>query len=202
MKIDMKIGWLYRDIVFGNGSERWILSPGEQKPYEDEYCAESQVHRPATTKKIFYFVADDEQQEQQPPDVPAAMRTVIAAMKDDPEYAWSWHCNVAMAFVDEGGDRYTANQAAARFMRALAGVEPAHELPALAAAPAPHPDTADAERWRHVWQCVRMAQHGEYVLMPDEPTGLPDDSIVRARFLQEVDAAIDAARAQAQGGKP
>lgn len=72
----------------------------------------------------------------------------------------------------------------------------------LAAAPAPHPDTADAERWRHVWQCVRMAQHGEYVLMPDEPTGLPGDSLVRVMFLREVDAAIDAARAQAQGGKP
>ena len=67
------------------------------------------------------------------------------------------------------------------------------------AAPAPHPDTADAERWRHVWQCVRMAQHGEYVLLPDEPTGLPDDSIVRARFLQEVDAALDAARAHGIG---
>lgn len=64
-------------------------------------------------------------------------------------------------------------------------------------AAAPHPDTADAERWRHVWQCVRMAQHGEYVLMPEAHTGLPEDSLVRVMFLREVDAA----RAQVQKGE-
>ena len=67
-----------------------------------------------------------------------AMDFVIAAMKADPDYAWSWHCNVAMAFFDAGGDVYTANQGAARFMRLLAGVEPAHDLPA-APQPAPQP---------------------------------------------------------------
>lgn len=61
--------------------------------------------------------------------VAAAMRTVIEAMQVDPEYAWSWHCNIAMAFVDAGGDHYTGNQGAARFMKMLANVEPAHELP-------------------------------------------------------------------------
>ena len=59
----------------------------------------------------------------------AAMKVVLEAMRSDPDYAWSWHCNVAMAFVDAGGDHYTANQGAARFMQLLAGVEPAHELP-------------------------------------------------------------------------
>lgn len=63
-----------------------------------------------------------------PTGVPAAMQIVTDAMRADPEYAWSWHCNVAMAFVDAGGDAYTANQGAARFMRILANVEPAHEL--------------------------------------------------------------------------
>ena len=62
-----------------------------------------------------------------------AMRVVTDAMRSDPEYAWSWHCNVAMAFVDEGGDRAMANHAAARFMRLLANVDPAHELPAMQA---------------------------------------------------------------------
>ena len=64
--------------------------------------------------------------------VPQAMQTVIAAMQADPDYAWSWHCNVAMAYVDAGGDRYTGNQGAARFMKLLANVDPAHELPAPA----------------------------------------------------------------------
>lgn len=67
-------------------------------------------------------------QPQQEP-VAAAMRTVIEAMQVDPEYAWSWHCNIAMAFVDAGGDHYTGNQGAALFIKMLANVEPAHELP-------------------------------------------------------------------------
>jgi hypothetical protein len=61
--------------------------------------------------------------------VPAAMKTVVEAMQADPDYAWGWHCNIAMAFVDAGGDHYTGNQGAARFMKMLADVEPAHELP-------------------------------------------------------------------------
>jgi len=58
------------------------------------------------------------------------VQTVIQAMQYDPEYAWGWHCNIAMAFVDAGGDRYTANQGAARFLEMFAKVQPAHELPA------------------------------------------------------------------------
>ena len=61
--------------------------------------------------------------------IQAAMKTIIQAMQEDPSYAWSWHCNIAMAFVDAGGDHYTGNQAAANFLRTLAKVEPAHELP-------------------------------------------------------------------------
>jgi hypothetical protein len=63
------------------------------------------------------------------PDPPIA-QAVIQAMQDDPEYAWCWHCCIAMAFVDAGGDRYTANQGAARFLEMFAKVQPAHELPA------------------------------------------------------------------------
>lgn len=46
------------------------------------------------------------------------------ALKDDAGYAWSWHCSIAMAFVDEGGDQVLANKAAARFMKAAFDVEP------------------------------------------------------------------------------
>jgi hypothetical protein len=70
-----------------------------------------------------------------------AVQTLIQAMQDDSEYAWSWHCNIAMAFVDAGGDRYTANQGAARFLELFAKVQPAHELPTPPApAPAQEPD--------------------------------------------------------------
>ncbi len=67
--------------------------------------------------------------------VPEAMAVVLKAMKDDPEYAWGWHCNIAMAYVDAGGDHAIGNHGAARFLRLLASVEPAHELPPLRAVP-------------------------------------------------------------------
>ena len=38
-------------------------------------------------------------------------------IRSDEGYAWGWHCNIAMASVDEGMDRDAANRAAARFMR-------------------------------------------------------------------------------------
>jgi outer membrane PBP1 activator LpoA protein len=96
------------------------------------------------------------QQEQAP--VADAMKTVTKAMQDDPDYAWSWHCNVAMAFVDAGGDSYTANQGAARFMRLLANVDPAHELPS-------HPP-------RRKWQS----------LSEDELTAL---GVIHSRYQEE-----------------
>lgn len=58
------------------------------------------------------------------------VQTLIAKLQADPDYAWSWHCNIAMAYVDAGGDPYTGNQGAARFMKMFANVDPAHELPA------------------------------------------------------------------------
>lgn len=55
--------------------------------------------------------------------VPEAMKVVTEALRSDPDYAWSWHCNVAMASVDEGMGHYEANKAAARFIYSLAGVD-------------------------------------------------------------------------------
>lgn len=44
-------------------------------------------------------------------------------LKADPEMAFSWHCNIACCFMDEGGSRETANRAAARFMQHAFGVD-------------------------------------------------------------------------------
>ncbi len=38
-------------------------------------------------------------------------------IKNDDGYAWSWHCNIAMASIDQGFDHGKANIAAARFMK-------------------------------------------------------------------------------------
>jgi hypothetical protein len=44
-------------------------------------------------------------------------------IKEDNSYAWSWHCNIAMAFQDEGGSHEIANKAAARFMQSTFDVD-------------------------------------------------------------------------------
>jgi hypothetical protein len=49
--------------------------------------------------------------------VPAAMSTVIAEMKADYSYAWSWHCVAACCAMDEGLNHEAANRAAARLMK-------------------------------------------------------------------------------------
>lgn len=55
--------------------------------------------------------------------VATAMGEVRAALHADPEYAWSWHCNIAMASVDEGMEHAAANRAAARFMHNCFGLD-------------------------------------------------------------------------------
>ena len=57
------------------------------------------------------------------PGVTGAMQTLIETLKADPEYAWAWHCNVAMAAFDEGLSHYAANKAAARFLSWLAQID-------------------------------------------------------------------------------
>ena len=55
--------------------------------------------------------------------VPESMATVTNAIRNDPGYAWSWHCNIAMAAMDEGVDHMAANKLAARFLMILTGVD-------------------------------------------------------------------------------
>lgn len=60
-----------------------------------------------------------------------AMETLKAAFKADPDYAHSWHCNLAMAFcdamdencIDENCKMVWTNAGAARFMKAAFDVK-------------------------------------------------------------------------------
>lgn len=52
-----------------------------------------------------------------------AFADLRAAMQADPGYAWSWHCNIAVASQDEGMEHGAANRAAARFMHTCFGVD-------------------------------------------------------------------------------
>lgn len=52
--------------------------------------------------------------------VAKAMDELMTAMRDDPEYAWSWHCNFAMPIMDSiGVSHEQANIAAAHLMSFL-----------------------------------------------------------------------------------
>jgi len=54
----------------------------------------------------------------------AALDILEKSFADDPEYAYSWHCNIAMACYDAIGDSLSheeahkiSNEAATRFMK-------------------------------------------------------------------------------------
>ncbi len=49
--------------------------------------------------------------------IASAFETLKQAMNDDAGYAWSWQCNLAMSYYDEGATHEQANKAASRFMR-------------------------------------------------------------------------------------
>jgi hypothetical protein len=52
-----------------------------------------------------------------------AIATIIKATKADDDYAWTWHANIAVCFMDEGGSHEAANCAAARFMKTCFDVD-------------------------------------------------------------------------------
>lgn len=55
---------------------------------------------------------------------------VFVKAMDDPEYAWAWHCNLAMPIMDATGISHEqANEAAAHLMQYLWGCDiTAHPL--------------------------------------------------------------------------
>lgn len=44
------------------------------------------------------------------------MDIVKEALHKDPDYAWTWQCNLACSAMDEGLSRAAANRAASRFL--------------------------------------------------------------------------------------
>lgn len=52
-----------------------------------------------------------------------AFEVLSEAIKADPEYAWSWHCNIAMPAFHANVPYRQANEAAANVMQHLFGVD-------------------------------------------------------------------------------
>lgn len=53
-------------------------------------------------------------------DPKSPIATLVASLINDPEYAWGWHCNIAMACYDKGARPHSAcNAGAALFLSLL-----------------------------------------------------------------------------------
>lgn len=50
-------------------------------------------------------------------------KVIEELIKSDDEYAWGWHCNLAMPIHDEGVSYVVANKAAGRIMASIFGVD-------------------------------------------------------------------------------
>ena len=55
--------------------------------------------------------------------VKQAMEVLTEAVRQDPDYAWTWQANLAASAFDEGMEIDAANRAAARFMKLLFKVD-------------------------------------------------------------------------------
>ncbi len=60
--------------------------------------------------------------------IPQAMKNLAEAIQNDPDYAWSWLCNIAVSAQDEGIEYSASNRSAARFMQTAFAIDmTAHE---------------------------------------------------------------------------
>lgn len=65
------------------------------------------------------------------------------SINNDSSYAWSWHCNIAVSFMDEGVDPKLANFGAARFMSLCFNVDVTKFDEWESLFPKPHKDSVD-----------------------------------------------------------
>ena len=84
----------------------------------------------------------------QPELAPHAMQQLTAALQADPDYAWSWHCNLAMPIMDATNvSPALANVAGARLMRHLFDIDMTkhpHYLPRFDEEVAAQPEPVNA----------------------------------------------------------
>lgn len=82
--------------------------------------------------------------------------TALAALiRQDPEYAWAWHCVVSCAAKDEGVEHETANRIASRAIYAMFGVETQHPNYPKASSGSHDPlKLAEAHR-RSIWEMLK-----------------------------------------------
>ncbi len=56
-------------------------------------------------------------------EIKKAFDVIKTAMNNDPSYAWSWHCNIAVSQQDVGVSHKVSNEGAALFMQIAFGID-------------------------------------------------------------------------------
>jgi hypothetical protein len=102
--------------------------------------------------------------------VPAAFDVVRRGMQSDTDYAWSWHCNLAMSMVDAGCDHKIANEGAVRFMRTCFDVDTSPRVKELFPS-SPSAMAAETEAKRRPLKCGRCCGAGRIIV--DDRTNYP-----------------------------
>lgn len=105
-----------RDMLEDARSDLHAIREALGVPYEPHQTLRCRLLEAARAKAGRGFIREV------PLEISEAIDRLRQAIHSDPEYAWSWHCNVAMAAYDEGLDRPAANRAAARFMMQAFGI--------------------------------------------------------------------------------
>lgn len=59
MQINLKEGWIYRDIIFSHGGEQWLFSK-DRPDYAEEFDAKTDTRRPSKVQRIMYVEVTDE----------------------------------------------------------------------------------------------------------------------------------------------
>lgn len=127
-----------------------------------------------------------------PMEQPSLTDPLIAALIADPEFAWSWHCNIAMACYDKGARSHDAcNAGAALFLSRLTdgkvdttqhpayaqtqGAETAQDFPTEGALPIVSADAPPQPTLAQKWQ---QPQEGlTYQVVADSPAADATDTL-------------------------
>ena len=90
----------------------WVIRRHHDKGYEGIGSANGEVEAKLICNRLNNTVSTEQ-----------AYNAIEQAIRDDDDYAWTWHCNISIQLQDEGGSHEQANRAAARFMQTAFGVD-------------------------------------------------------------------------------
>ena len=134
--------------MFRDTDRAWTATTNAGQPAIDEHTYRRRIEPPQQT-------SDSEQRSES-----TLWGKLHAAMKQDPEFAWTVHCNYAMQIMDEDVAHGTANRAAARIMLYFHHIDITqnhHWATMFEGATPPHPSDSEPETMEQLRQRLDAA---------------------------------------------